>query len=182
MPEIKLKELENSDKDILVEILTSDSWPFHSTPVLEKEKIMKHFEIGYFNGPGKRTFLIEYANRTVGIIRLFDLGENIEDDETPLFDIKIKSEFRGKGIGVTSLKMLVDLVFREYPNKNRFEATTRADNFAMRTVFGKCGFVKEARYRQAWPDAEGNKYDCTGYSILRQDWQNKTKTPVDWDK
>lgn len=182
MPELKLKELEDSGKDILVDILTSDTWPFHSTPVLEKEKIIEQFEKGYFSGPGKRTFLIEYSNEKVGVIRLFDLGESIEDDETPLFDIKIKREFRGKGIGESAVRKLVALVFNEYPNKNRFDATTRADNIAMRRVFEKCGFVKEAHYRQAWPDEEGNKFDCAGYSILRQDWKNKTKTPVDWDK
>ncbi|HMT10936.1 MAG TPA: GNAT family protein [Ignavibacteria bacterium] len=182
MPELKLKELEDSGKDILVDILTSDTWPFHSTPVLEKEKIIEQLEKGYFNGPGKRTFLIEYSNEKVGVIRLFDLGESIEDDETPLFDIKVKREFRGKGIGESAVRKLVALVFNEYPNKNRFDATTRADNIAMRRVFEKCGFVKEAHYRQAWPDEKGNKFDCAGYSILRQDWKNKTKTPVDWDK
>ncbi len=182
MPELKLKELEDSGKDILVDILTSDTWPFHSTPVLEKEKIIEQLEKGYFNGPGKRTFFIEYANEKVGVIRLFDLGDSREDDETPLFDIKIKSEFRGKGIGEDAVRKLADVVFNEYPNKNRFDATTRADNIAMRRVFEKCGFVKEAHYRQAWPDEEGNKFDCAGYSILRQDWKNKTKTPVDWDK
>ena len=179
---VSLIEFQTVDINVLFSILTSDTWPFHSTPVLEKEKIIEQLEKGYFNGPGKRTFLIEYADKTVGVTRLFDLGESIEDDETPLFDIKIKREFRGKGIGESAVRKLVALVFNEYPNKNRFDATTRADNIAMRRVFEKCGFVKEAHYRQAWPDEEGNKFDCAGYSILRQDWKNKTKTPVDWDK
>lgn len=180
--EVSLIEFQSGDIDVLCSILTSDTWPFHSTPVLEKEKIIGQLEKGFFNGTGKRTFLIEYANKKVGVIRLFDIGESREDDETPLFDIKIKSEFRGKGIGESAVRKLIDLVFNEYPNKNRFDATTRADNIAMRRVFEKCGFMKEAHYRQAWPDDEGNKFDCAGYSILRQDWSNKTKTPVDWDK
>ncbi|HWA06503.1 MAG TPA: GNAT family protein, partial [Ignavibacteria bacterium] len=90
-------------------------------------------------------------------------------------------DFRGKGIGKHALKWLPDLVFTEYPNKQRFEATTRIDNNAMRKVFEHCGFVKEAHYRLAWPDENGNMYDCTGYAILRQDWQNETKTPVEFE-
>lgn len=117
----------------------------------------------------------------VGVIRLFDLGSGPDDDETPLFDIKIKEEFRGKGIGKQALGWLTDFVFSNYLNKTRFEATTRIDNIAMRRVFENCGFVKEAQYRQAWPDAEGNRYDCTGYAILRSDWLNKTKTPVNFE-
>ncbi|MEO8512109.1 MAG: hypothetical protein ABI543_00985 [Ignavibacteria bacterium] len=42
--------------------------------------------------------------------------------------------------------------------------------------------MKEAHYRLAWPDKDGNRFDCTGYAILRQDWINKTKTKVDWEK
>jgi RimJ/RimL family protein N-acetyltransferase len=52
----------------------------------------------------------------------------------------------------------------------------------MRKVFEMCGFVKEAHYRSAWPDKDGNRYDCAGYAILRKDWQSKTKTIVDWEK
>ncbi len=182
MKEVSLVEFQPGDIEELCSILTSCIWPYHSKPVLERGKIVNQLEEGYFNGSGKRTFLIQYANESIGVIRLFDLGEDKEDDETPLFDIKIKSDYRGKGIGEAALKRLVDLVFTEYPNKERFEATTRADNFAMRKVFETCGFVKEAHYRLAWPDAEGNKYDCAGYAILKQDWKNKTKTPVDWEK
>lgn len=180
--EIKISEFESSKKDRLLEFLSTGYWPFHSTPKISKEKLEKQFSDGYFNGEGKRTFLIlESDQEIIGVMRLFDLGSGSEDDETPLFDIKIKEEFRGKGIGKHALKWLTDLVFTEYPNKQRFEATTRIDNNAMRKVFEHCGFVKEAHYRLAWPDENGNMYDCTGYAILRQDWQNETKTPVEFE-
>lgn len=182
MKQINFLELSGNNFEKICEILTSCKWPYHSTPVLVKEKLKTQYREGYFNSSGKRTFILQYENEDVGVIRLFDLGENKDDNETPLFDIKIKSEYRGRGLGKASVKKLVDLVFNEYPNKNRFEATTRADNIAMRRVFENCGFVKEAHYRQAWPDAEGNRYDCAGYSVLRQDWKNKAITPVEWDK
>lgn len=180
--EIKISEFESSEKDRLLEFLSSGYWPFHSTPKISMEKLEKQFSEGYFNGEGNRTFLVFDNNKTIiGVIRLFDLGEGKDDDETPLFDIKIKEDYRGKGIGKQALRWLTDLVFTEYSNKLRFEATTRIDNIAMRNVFEKCGFVKEAHYRLAWPDENGNRYDCTGYAILRQDWQNKIKTPVEFE-
>jgi RimJ/RimL family protein N-acetyltransferase len=51
----------------------------------------------------------------------------------------------------------------------------------MRRVLEACGFVKEAHYRQAWPDEKGGKHDCVGYCILKSDWENKTLTPVKWE-
>jgi RimJ/RimL family protein N-acetyltransferase len=184
---ILFEELTDGKKSQLLEFLSSGYWPFHSTPKLSKDKLEKQFDEGYFIGEGHKTFLILIEDRSIadkliaGVIRLFDLGSGPDDDETPLFDIKIKEEYRGKGIGRQALSWLSDFVFTNYPNKLRFEATTRIDNIAMRKVFEECGFVKEAHYRQAWPDAEGNRYDCTGYAILRKDWLTKTKTPVKFE-
>lgn len=178
--QVNFTEFNLEDTGPLTDFLTGERWEFHSAPQLTREKILKNLEDGYFTGIGKLTYWISDGDKKIGVIRLFDLGDDKLDDETPLFDIKITKEYRGKGVGEQALKWLADLVFTNYPNKNRFEATTRADNKAMRRVFEKCGFMKEAHYRQAWPDEDKKLYDCTGYSILRADWQNKTKTPVNF--
>ncbi len=181
--QINITEFKTEDKDSLVNFLSGERWDFHSTPLISKEKLHEQFQNDYFTGEGKRTFWILDGDKKIGVIRLFDLGDDKLDDETPLFDIKITKEYRSKSVGEQSLKWLTDFVFTNYPNKNRFEATTRIDNTAMRKVLEKCGFVKEAHYRQAWPDEnKKNLYDCAGYSILRNDWKNNTKTPVDFNK
>ena len=181
--EIEFEEFKSEHLTELVEFLSSGYWPFHSIPKIPAEKLNQQYINGYFNGDGRRTFWItdKTDNLKTGVIRLFDLGSGLEDDETPLFDIKIKEEYRGKGIGKQALKWLTDLVFTDYPNKLRFEATTRIDNIAMRKVFESCGFVKEAHYRLAWPDKDGNRYDCTGYAVLRQDWLNNYTTKVNFE-
>jgi len=172
-------EFNIDDKEEIINFLTSERWEFHSLPQIPPGKIIEQLNNGYFTGEGKRTFwILNEKKDKIGVIRLFDLGSELDSSETPLFDVKIKKELRNKGIGKKAVKWLTEYVFTNYPTKDRFEATTRYDNIAMRKVLEECGFVKEAHYRQAWPDEYENKYDCTGYSILRSDWKNKTKTPV----
>ena len=103
-------------------------------------------------------------------------------DETPLFDIRILENMRGKGVGRKAVRWLVRHIFRCYPNKNRIEAATRVDNIGMQKVLKKCGFVKEAHYRQAWPINKNERTDAVGYGILKSDWETKTTTPIDWKK
>ncbi|HEY3250206.1 MAG TPA: GNAT family protein [Ignavibacteria bacterium] len=181
--QINFTELKIEDKNDLINFLVSERWEFHSLPEIPPGKVIEQLNNGYFTGKGKKTFLISGENRErIGVIRLFDLGDDVNSTETPLFDLKIKKEFRNKGIGKNAVRWLTEYVFNYYPNKDRLEATTRYDNIAMRKVLEECCFVKEAHYRLAWSDENGNKYDCTGYGILRSDWENKTKTPVNFEK
>jgi RimJ/RimL family protein N-acetyltransferase len=73
-------------------------------------------------------------------------------------------------------------VFGRWPGVRRIEAQTRRDNLAMRAVLGRCGYVKEAVYRRAWPGQDGTLHDGIGYALLREDWERGTTTPVDWDE
>ncbi len=50
----------------------------------------------------------------------------------------------------------------------------------MRRVLKRCGYVKEAHYRDAWPGVGGERYDSVGYAILRKDWAAGTTTSVRW--
>jgi hypothetical protein len=50
----------------------------------------------------------------------------------------------------------------------------------MRAVLDRCGYVKEAHYRQAWT-SRGGTCDVVGYATLRSDWSSGTTTPVNWD-
>ncbi|HRE41743.1 MAG TPA: GNAT family protein [Ignavibacteria bacterium] len=179
--DIKIEKIESLNEEnisTLKNILSSQRWDFHSSPIVTSDKILDNINSGYYLNKDIVTFLIKSGEEYIGVMRLFDLGDDWEDDETPMFDIRILNSYRKKGVGEYSLKFLTDFVFNTYPNKWRFEGTTRADNIAMRKLFEKCGFVKEAHYRQAWPDESGKKYDCTGYGILRSDWENNEITVV----
>ena len=116
------------------------------------------------------------AGERDGLVRLMDLC-----DDTPLFDLRIRSEHRGRGLGGQALPWLTRYVFTEFPQVQRFEGTTRQDNLAMRRTFQKCGYVKEAHYRDAWPTSDGEVRDAVGYAILRRDWLSGSTTVPDWN-
>ena len=183
---MKLEEFKSEDSETLIEtiidILINNPWEFHSGKGWDKEKVEEKIKSGYFSSVETKTYFLVEENNTIGFIRIFDLGDDIMDDETPLFDIRIKKGFRGKGFGKQAVDLAIEFVFNTYPNKNRFEATTRHDNIAMRKVLEKCGFLKEAHYRQSWPDKNNVKVDTVGYGILRADWNSKSITPINWNE
>jgi len=163
--------------DVLVEFLTSDTWEFYGTPNLNPDRIRASYENQYYTGDDCKTFWVILDQDTkVGMIRIYDL-----QDGDPLFDIRIHSKYKGMGIGTITVNWLVDYIFNNYSDKNRIEGNTRQDNYAMRCVFHKCGFVKESHHRKAWVGNDGVPYDSIGYGITKEDWQNEKTTPLNWN-
>ena len=58
---------------------------------------------------------------------------------------------------------------------------TREDNLAMRKTFLRCGWLKEAHYRESWPVEGGEPVASVAYAILRRDWQTGTVTRFEWE-
>ena len=163
--------------DTLVGFLTSDTWKFHGIPNPKPERIRESYENQYYNGEDSKTFWVVLDQETkVGMIRIYDL-----QDGSPLFDIRILSKYKGMGIGTIAVTWLVGYICNNFPDKERIEANTRQDNYAMRCVFHKCGFAKEAHYRKAWAGQDGKSYDAIGYGITKEDWENGKVTPVNWN-
>lgn len=176
---VELLSIGADDLQELAAFYASEIWPYHSGPPLTTQRVWDRFSAGDYTGPGRRSFWIIRDGRRHGVLRVWDLGTE-HDTATPLFDIRVTSTSRGMGIGTDAVSKLVEWIFRAYPVKSRIEATTRDDNFAMQHVLDRCGFVKEAHYRQCWPGEEGKIHDCFGYAILRSDWETGTITPVVW--
>ncbi|MFK0238522.1 GNAT family N-acetyltransferase [Streptomyces vinaceus] len=97
-------------------------------------------------------------------------------DDTPMFDLRIRSEHRGRGRGGQALDWLTRYVFTEFPEVQRIEGTARQDNVAMRRAFRRCGYAKEAHSRDTWPTADGKVRDAVGYAILRRGWLSDSTT------
>lgn len=168
------------DVDLLVDFLTNEEWPYHVNSRLSESKVKEMIKEGYFDGSNQESFwILNEEPRKIGFVRLFDL-EDI-DDGYPLFDLRLLSGFRGRGIGQEAVRWLTKYLFEKHPKLDRIIGTTRVDNLAMRKTFRRCGYLKEGHYRKDWMTITGEKFDTVKYGILRDDWLTGKSTPVNWN-
>jgi RimJ/RimL family protein N-acetyltransferase len=148
----------------LVGLLLAEEWPFHAGTA-DRAELLARVAAGFYAGPDARTVWIVAGGVRAGFLRLFDL-----DDDTPMFDLRLRAAYRGQGLGTAAVRWLTGDLFAARPATNRVEATTRSDNAAMRRVLERCGYRQEARYREAWPVPGGPPLDALGYAVLRREW------------
>lgn len=166
-----------ADRDELVAFLSGEEFPFHVRRTISAEDAAEAVDSGSFRDDEHDTWWLRHDTLGhIGIVRLEDLA-----DPVPLFDLRIAGRFRGRGLGVAALRAVTDHVFRTMPTVTRFEGQTREDNVAMRRVFVRAGWVKEAHYREAWPVEGAEPAAAVGYGMLRRDWEHGTTTAVPWD-
>ena len=114
-----------------------------------------------------RSFWINENGVPAGLVRAFDLEDALEG--SVLFDLRIATECRGRGIGRAAIGWLVAKLFVDYPLLHRIQANTRFDNDAMRRALEFNKFVLEGRLRQTSRSADGSRYDTALYGRLRSD-------------
>lgn len=158
----------------LIDFISGEPWPMFVNANPSREMIQGWIDEGMYSAPENLIFWIMLDGQRVGIIRAHDVPK-----WTGL-DFRISAAYRGRGIGTAALRWITAHLFETQPEILRLEGQTRQDNTAMRAVFRRCGYVKEAHYRRAWPNQDGPPLDGIGYSMLREDWQRGTTTPVDW--
>lgn len=166
-----------ADTEDLVGFLTSSRFPFHVQAAPQAADIRAKIENGRFWNEDTQGYWVVRGGHRIGMAALEDLRE----DDSPVFDLRLDESQRGQGVGVEVLRALCDLVFETMPNTLRFEGQTREDNIAMRKTFLRAGFLKEAHYRLGWPTNDGGHVASIAYSILRQDWENGTLTHFEWE-
>ncbi|MFK9098518.1 GNAT family N-acetyltransferase [Pseudomonas guariconensis] len=153
----------------LITWLMSEEWPFHVNRNLTYDKV-RDFVGNFILSPSDyQAFWISDAGEPrVGLLMIFDM-DDIEDG-APRFDLRIRAQYRGRGLGTLAVHWMTDYLFAGWPSLRRIEGTTRGDNVAMQRVFTKNGFVKEGCLRKAWPSSDGVFYDTFLYAILREEW------------
>lgn len=163
-----------TDREALVQFIVKNQWPFHVLVRRTTDQVRESIDQGAFRDDACDTYWVEHDELgRIGIMRFEDL-----DDPTPLFDLRLAEEFRGRGLGVEVLRAATDHVFTAMEHVHRFEGHTRADNLPMRMTFERAGWVQEAHYRQGWPTGDGRHLDSVAYAVLRSDWENCTRTPA----
>lgn len=164
------------DSDAIVEFLSTNNFPFHVRRDWKDGELKQSVDDGRYWNEESQGFWIDGDGQSLGMVVLEDL-----EDDTPMFDLRMATSYRGQGLGINVLKELCAKVFTDYPEALRFEGQTREDNIAMRKTFLKAGFLKEAHYRMGWPADDGKKLASVAYAILRQDWESGETTNFDWN-
>lgn len=165
------------DRDALVETLTTSTFPFHVRPRPSAADVDARVADGSFEDDDHASLWVDHgALGRIGLVTLEDLS-----DDAPLVDLRLVERARGLGLGAHVLRAVTAHVFTTMPEVTRFEGQTREDNVAMRRTFLRCGFVKEAHYREGWPVDGGVPLASVAYAILRRDWETGTTTELVWD-
>lgn len=166
------------DREELIAFLTGHEWPYHMAPIVSRQQVEEALDSGAFQNEERDSYWIEHSEHgRIGYIRFEDLC-----DDTPVFDLRLASQWQGRGFGVDVLNAATSWIFEQKPRMHRFEGQTRDDNLAMRHTFLKARWVKEAYYRQGWPVEGAEPRASVAYAILRSDWETNTTTPVPWEE
>lgn len=173
--EITFAAYQPDDAALLIDFITGEPWTYFVNSNPSREKVQGWLDEGMYTAPENLVFWIMLDGARVGFIRAHDLPS------WPGLDFRISARYRDRGIGTEALRWITRHLFETNPEITRLEGQTRQDNAAMRAVFRRCGYVKEAHYRRAWPVEQGAPLDGIGYAMLRDDWQQGTTTPVNWD-
>lgn len=152
-----------ADHQRLVGFLCDDEWPFHARRRLTPDDV----DSMEFAGADATSFWLLDGGRTVGLLRLLDLGDIGEG--APLIDVRVAGRYRGRGLGGHATDWAVAHLLGEYPELHRIEANTRIDNIAMRRALVAAGFTHEGTLRQAWRNEASEWFDAAVYGILRTD-------------
>lgn len=176
---VAFRELD-ADRDFatLADLVTTETWSHRVKPRMTEEDLRDEIASGHYATGRSLAFLIEREGDVVGVVAAHEMADAHSD---PQLDFRLRERARGQGLGLAALRHITAEVFARHPDKLRIEGQTRQDNVAMRKVFVRGGYVKEAVYRLAWP-GDGGPYDGIGYGMLRGDWESGTTTPVAWDE
>lgn len=160
------RRFETDDKQLLVEWLTSQEWPFHVRSNPCEADVQRWLRTGTFDGEDVQTYWIELDGEPVGLMRAADLLNE------PTLDLRIKETYREKGIGKLALIWLTARIFQECVESERISVQVRADNAAMCSVLRSAGYVKVVHSVNSWPVSSRDRLlDSCIYEILRDDWQ-----------
>jgi RimJ/RimL family protein N-acetyltransferase len=169
--QLRFDPVRATDAAALARFLSASDWPFHLERRIDNDWVRGRLESGHFFGATSQAFWARgESEEPLALGRVFDL-----EDITPLVDLRVAAEARGRGVGTLALRGLTAWLFSEQPTTGRLGGYTRHDNLAMRRVFEKCGFQQEALHRRAWRVDGGEAFDCVGYAILRSEFEMPTE-------
>lgn len=124
----------------------------------------------------KGTFAItDKADRVIGNVSWGQLNGDVPDIE---LGYRLNSPAdSGKGIVTEALGLMTEWLFATQPQANRLSLTIHVDNLASLRVAEKCGFIREATFREAWYN-RGHWHDVAISNITRREFEARRDSSV----
>jgi len=98
-----------------VEFMTRNEFPFHGRPRPTVPAVETAISEGAYRDEDNDSFWIDHSElERIGFFRLEDLS-----DDAPLFDLRLDTLLRGRGLGVQILRSATNHVFSTMPDVNR---------------------------------------------------------------
>ena len=89
----------------------------------------------------------------------------------------LASSYWGRGIVTRAVKMVVQMVFAEWPHLERLEALVDVENVGSQKVMEKAGFMREGVLRK-YVVLKGRTRDMVIFSILSSEITQSSRKPV----
>lgn len=167
-----IRPVASDERDALIAFIAADTYPYNNVPQPTPMQVTSWLDKGLYT----ESFWITRGDGT-------RIGGMHYDDASAVhgeLHIRLHRPYRGQGVGTQAVAWLTDYLFQTFPAKHQVEGWTRVDNTAMRCVFRRYGYAKEAHFRDDFATEKGGFMEKVGYGILRDDWRTKTTTPVHW--
>lgn len=117
----------------------------------------------------KGEFAIEVESRFIGFVNLHPWSVNPRSGTASFGMAILEPDYVGRGYGREALGLFLDWCFR-IQNLRRIWLMTWSSNERAARCYRACGFVEEARQRQA-EYADGAHVDVVTMGLLRDEWE-----------
>lgn len=115
MIELQEMKVHTADRQELLDFLTSNAFPYHVKTSMSRQEALDSVDGDRWDSDDTRTFWALEKGVKVGMVSLEDLS-----DPTPMFDLRLSTAERGRGLGASVLRAVTELVFNHYPEALRF--------------------------------------------------------------
>jgi RimJ/RimL family protein N-acetyltransferase len=169
---VRLRMLTGEDAAWVIDVDAASAGPTANAYDWNLEKLVASLDEGYWATESRVAWAITNGSTPIG----FALVTNL-DTGAGTIAMRILPAQRGQGVGRTVLHLLADHHFTEDTALLRLAGQTHEANVPMQRAFVASGFRMEARYRDAFMQADGNRASEWGYALTRSDWTEGRLSP-----
>lgn len=142
---MKLREIEEKDLKSLVGWRNNPKilkWLISYLPLNRTSQ--KYWYDGYIEDLTRQLFIIEYANKPIGLTGLKNIDYKNQNAELTIY---IDIEYQNKNFGSRSLEQLIDFAFNEM-NLRKIKAVVFSDNVKALYFYEKFNFIHEGTFKK----------------------------------